>query len=113
MAVLYVCRCALQSMGQYRIQLVLGCLTFLISLSCSFLVVPVGAPMLGTCILFEASASGDLRRGILREVYEKDTEMSGPYGLLSGKIDSLAPVFDSLRLWGLRAWQKSSILSEK
>lgn len=62
---------------------------------------------------FEASASGDLRRGILREVYEKDTEMSGLYGLLSGKIDSLAPVFDSLRLWGLRAWQKSSILSEK
>lgn len=58
MAVLYVCRCALQSMGQYRIQLVLGCLTFLISLFCSFLVVPVGATMLGTCILLKLLLPG-------------------------------------------------------
>lgn len=58
LAILLVCRCALQSMGQYRVQLELGILGLLISVLCSFLVLRYGAVIIGLCIFLKLLIPG-------------------------------------------------------
>lgn len=58
LAVLLICRCALQSMGQYQAQLLLGILAVCISLVCACFVPQYGAPVIGICIFLKLLVPG-------------------------------------------------------